>query len=335
MTENPTETRSAPAPSGAAPLVRIDGLEKTFTIGFLRKKVEAVRGVSFEVRPGEIFGVLGPNGAGKTTTIKMLLGLIFPTKGTLSLFGEARPSPEVMKRLGYLPENPYVYQYLKPHEFLDLCGRLCGIPASERKKKSDAILERVGLAHAVDRPIGRFSKGMTQRIGLAQALLHDPELLILDEPMSGLDPVGRKQVRDLIVEERKRGKTILFTSHILSDVELLCDRVAIFHRGKVTAYGALSELLKPEVRRTEVELEGTSDALVRELEGLGAGIAREEGRRTARVRVTMPGEEGAKRVLALALAQDARIVEVHESRETLEDLFLRDSGLAAQKEDTH
>ena len=334
MTENPTETRSAPAPSGAAPLVRIDGLEKTFTIGFLRKKVEAVRGVSFEVRPGEIFGVLGPNGAGKTTTIKMLLGLIFPTKGTLSLFGEARPSPAVMKRLGYLPENPYVYQYLKPHEFLDLCGRLCGIPASERKKKSDAILERVGLAHAVDRPIGRFSKGMTQRIGLAQALLHDPELLILDEPMSGLDPIGRKQVRDLIVEERKRGKTILFTSHILSDVELLCDRVAIFHRGKVTAYGALSELLKPEVRRTEVELEGTSDALVRELEGLGAGIAREEGRRTARVRVTMPGEEGAKRVLALALAQDARIVEVHESRETLEDLFLRDSGLAAHKEDS-
>jgi ABC-2 type transport system ATP-binding protein len=264
----------------------------------------------------------------------MLLGLIFPTKGTLSLFGEARPSPEVMKRLGYLPENPYVYQYLKPHEFLDLCGRLCGIPASERKKKSDAILERVGLAHAVDRPIGRFSKGMTQRIGLAQALLHDPELLILDEPMSGLDPIGRKQVRDLIVEERKRGKTILFTSHILSDVELLCDRVAIFHRGKVTAYGALSELLKPEVRRTEVELEGTSDALVRELEGLGARIAREEGRRTARVRVTMPGEEGAKRVLALALAQDARIVEVHESRETLEDLFLRDSGLAAHKEDS-
>ena len=156
------ETGTAPAP-----LVRVDGLEKTFSIGFFRKKVEAVRGVSFEVRPGEIFGVLGPNGAGKTTTIKMLLGLIFPTKGTLSLFGRARPEPEVMKRLGYLPENPYVYQYLKPHEFLDLCGRLCGIPANERKKKSDAILERVGLSHAVDRPIGRFSKGMTQRIGLA------------------------------------------------------------------------------------------------------------------------------------------------------------------------
>jgi len=320
----------------AAPIVTVKDLEKTFRIGFMRKKVDAVRGVSFEVRPGEIFGVLGPNGAGKTTTIKMLLGLIFPTKGTLSLFGQSKPEPEVMKRLGYLPENPYVYQYLKPLEFLDLCGRLCGMSATDRKKKSDAILERVGLTHAVDRPIGRFSKGMTQRIGLAQALLHDPELLILDEPMSGLDPIGRKQVRDLIVEERKAGKTVLFTSHILSDVELLCDRVAIFHRGKVTAYGALSELLKPEVRRTEVELEDASEALEAALTELGATVVHEEGRGSARrVRVTMPGEEGARRVLELALAKGARIVEVHEKRETLEDLFLRDSGLSTQKESAH
>jgi len=320
----------------AAPIITVKDLEKTFRIGFMRKKVDAVRGVTFEVRPGEIFGVLGPNGAGKTTTIKMLLGLIFPTKGTLSLFGHARPEPEVMKRLGYLPENPYVYQYLKPLEFLDLCGRLCGMSATDRKKKSDAILERVGLTHAIDRPIGRFSKGMTQRIGLAQALLHDPELLILDEPMSGLDPIGRKQVRDLIVEERKAGKTVLFTSHILSDVELLCDRVAIFHRGKVTAFGALSELLKPEVRRTEVELEDASEELEAALAELGATVVHEEGRgSTRRVRVTMPGEEGARRVLELALAKGARIVEVHEKRETLEDLFLRDSGLSTQKESAH
>ncbi len=317
----------------AAPILTVRELEKTFRIGFLRKRVDAVRGVSFEVRPGEIFGVLGPNGAGKTTTIKMLLGLIFPTKGSISIFGEARPTPQVMGRLGYLPENPYVYQYLKPHEFLDLCARLCGIPAGERKKKADAILERVGLTHAIDRPIGRFSKGMTQRIGLAQALLHDPEVLVLDEPMSGLDPIGRKQVRDLIVEERKRGKTILFTSHILSDVELLCDRVAIFHRGKVTAYGALSELLRPEVRRTEVELEGATPALEESLRALGATLTREEGRGSAaRLRVTMPGDEGARRVLELALGEEARIVEVHEQRETLEDLFLRDSGLATHVE---
>jgi ABC-2 type transport system ATP-binding protein len=335
MTETPTETRTAtaPAPTGAAPLVRIDGLEKTFTIGFLRKKVEAVRGVSFEVRPGEIFGVLGPNGAGKTTTIKMLLGLIFPTKGTLSLFGEARPSPEVMKRLGYLPENPYVYQYLKPHEFLDLCGRLCGIPASERKKKSDAILERVGLAHAVDRPIGRFSKGMTQRIGLAQALLHDPELLILDEPMSGLDPIGRKEIRDLILAERARGKTIVFTSHILSDVEMLCNRVAIMHRGLVTAYGALSELLKPEVRRTELELAGGEEGLEAALAAL-AGTTVERAGGEGHLRVRVEGEGGGSKVLELALARGARVVQLHEQRETLEDLFLRDAlkGKSAPQE---
>jgi ABC-2 type transport system ATP-binding protein len=318
------------------PILRVQDLEKTFHVGFLRKRVDAVRGVSFEVRPGEIFGVLGPNGAGKTTTIKMLLGLIFPTKGSLTIFGESRPGPETMRRLGYLPENPYVYQYLKPHEFLDLCGRLCGIPAAERRKKAEAILERVGLAHAVDRPIGRFSKGMTQRIGLAQALLHEPEVLVLDEPMSGLDPIGRKQVRDLILEERRRGRTILFTSHILSDVELLCDRVAIFHRGEVTAYGTLAELLKPEVRRTVIELEGATEAisaeLIEQLRALGATVAHEEGRRSAaHVRVVVPGDEGARRVLEIALRHDARIVDVHEQRETLEELFLRDTGLAKER----
>ena len=311
-------------------VLAVRNIEKTFRIGFMRKRVEAVRGVSFEVKKGEIFGVLGPNGAGKTTTMKMLLGLIFPTKGELSIFGSSKPSPDVMRRIGYLPENPYVYQYLKPHEFLDLCARLCGIPASERKKKADEILERVGLTHAIDRPIGRFSKGMTQRIGLAQALLHDPEVLILDEPMSGLDPIGRKQVRDLIVDEGKRGKTILFTSHILSDVEMLCDRVTIIHRGKVTAYGALKELLRPDVRLTEVELSDVSEACAVELEGLGATVApaSAQGRR----HVTMPGEEGARRVLEVALRHNARVVEVHEKRETLEDLFLRDTALATQRE---
>lgn len=311
-------------------VLAVRNIEKTFRIGFMRKRVEAVRGVSFEVKKGEIFGVLGPNGAGKTTTMKMLLGLIFPTKGELSIFGSSKPSPEVMRRIGYLPENPYVYQYLKPHEFLDLCARLCGIPASERKKKADEILERVGLTHAVDRPIGRFSKGMTQRIGLAQSLLHDPEVLILDEPMSGLDPIGRKQVRDLIVEEGKRGKTILFTSHILSDVEMLCDRVTIIHRGQVTAYGALKDLLKPEVRLTDIELADVSEACLSALEAIGAQVAApsSQGRR----HITMPGEEGARRVLEVALKHEARVVEVHEKRETLEDLFLRDTELATHRE---
>jgi ABC-2 type transport system ATP-binding protein len=303
-------------------MVAVRNLTKTFRIGFFRKKVEAVRGIDFEVRRGEIFGLLGPNGAGKTTTIKTILRLIFPTTGTISLFGSLAPGPDAMRRLGYLPESPYVYQYLRAHEFLDLCGRLCGMSAASRAARSHELIARVGLSHAVDRPIGRFSKGMLQRIGLAQALLHDPELLILDEPMSGLDPIGRKEVRDLIVEERKRGKTILFTSHILSDVERLCDRVAIVHRGKITAYGALHELLRPEVQRTEIELADVGDALRARIESLGATVVELEPRA---VRVIALGEQSSRAVLEEALAADARVVAVHEQRETLEDLFVRDA----------
>ena len=325
-TENAPAT--VPAASSSAPVVSVKGLHKSFVLGFFRKRVEAVRGVDFEVHKGEIFGILGPNGAGKTTTIKMLLGLIFPTAGKLELFGKESPGPSEMARLGYLPENPYVYQYLKAHEFLDLCGRLCGMDAATRKKRAEELIDRVGLRHAIDRPIGRFSKGMTQRIGLAQALLHDPELIILDEPMSGLDPIGRKEVRDLILEERRRGKTILFTSHILSDVEMLCDRVVILHQGKVTAYGALTTLLRPEVRRTELDLERASDGLKSALDAL-PGCATERAPGLERLRVTIEGDGGSQTVLRLALEHEARVVQLHEQRETLEDLFLRDALNAA------
>ena len=171
-------------------VLAVEALRKTFRLGFFRKRVEAVRAVSFEVKQGETFGLLGPNGAGKTTSIKAILRLIHPDSGTIRLFGESL-SLAARARIGYLPENPYVYQYLRAHEFLDLCGRLMGMTAARRKQRAREMIELVGLGHAVDRPIGRFSKGMMQRMGLAQALLHDPELLILDEPMSGLDPIGR------------------------------------------------------------------------------------------------------------------------------------------------
>ena len=302
------------------PVIQIEGLTKTFRVGFFRKKVEAVRGIDFEVRKGEIFGLLGPNGAGKTTTIKTLLRLIFPTSGHVRLFGSLSPGPDAMRRLGYLPESPYVYQYLRAEEFLDLCGRLYGMGPKERAARSARLIEKVGLGGATDRPIGRFSKGMLQRIGLAQALLHDPELLILDEPMSGLDPIGRKEVRDLIVEEQQRGKTILFTSHILTDVERLCDRVALVNRGKVTAYGTLRELLRPEGQRTEVELEGVDDALREKLASLGATLRGDKP-----LVATVDGTAGAGAVLAEAMAHGARVVGVHEQRETLEELFLRDA----------
>jgi ABC-2 type transport system ATP-binding protein len=304
-----------------APVLSVGGLEKTFRIGFFRKKVEAVRGIDFEVRPGEIFGLLGPNGAGKTTTIKMILRLIFPQKGRIELFGREAPGPSVMTRVGYLPENPYVYQYLRAHEFLDLCGRLTGLDRATRKRRSDELIARVGLAHAVDRPIGKFSKGMMQRIGLAQAILHDPDLLILDEPMSGLDPIGRKEVRDLVLEQRHLGKTILFTSHILSDVELLCDRVGIMQRGKMSHYGRLDELLAADTRRAEVELSDVSDALAAELRGMSLSASEGKGHWV----IEVEGVGGVEPVLKAALEGGAHVLSVSPVRETLEDLFVRDA----------
>jgi ABC-2 type transport system ATP-binding protein len=303
-------------------VLEVKDLYKTFRIGFLRKKVEAVRGVSFDVREGEVFGLLGPNGAGKTTTIKAVLRLIFPDHGEVRIFGEPATNRETMRRVGYMPENPYVYQYLRPLEFLDLCGRLMGMSAADRSRRSMELLERLSLTHALDRPIGRFSKGMTQRVGIAQALLHDPALVVLDEPMSGLDPVGRKQMRDLLLEQKKAGKTLIFTSHILSDVETLCDRVVIVNRGRVTASGRLDALLRPEVRRVELELANVSDGLLSGLRELPLrGFSADNGR----VRFSLEGNELVGSVLQKSLAGGAQVISVIPHRETLEDLFVRDA----------
>ena len=307
-------------------VLEVKGLQKTFRIGFLRKRVEAVRGVDFAVRKGEIFGLLGPNGAGKTTTIKSILRLIFPSAGTIRIFGLPPERRESMHRVGYMPENPYVYQYLKPLEFLDLCGRLMGMKAKERAERAEAMLEQVGLAHAKDRPIGKFSKGMMQRVGLAQALLHDPELLVLDEPMSGLDPLGRKEIRDILLEQRRRGKTLVFTSHILSDVEMLCDRVVILQRGKVTARGKLSELLASDVAHAEVELAGVEAAVREALEGVaGAELHDAE----ARLLVTVE-EAQLNAVLRAALDGGARVVAVRPQRRSLEALFVEEAAKGAK-----
>lgn len=222
-------------------VVSVRDFHKTFHVGFFRRKVEAVRGISFEVHRGETFGLLGPNGAGKTSTLKNLLRLSFPTSGELRIFGVPPSRRESMKRVGYMPENPYIYQYLSAPEFLDFCARVVGMDRATRKKRVAEMIELVGLGHAGDRPVQRFSKGMLQRAGLAQALIHDPELLVLDEPMSGLDPIGRREIREILEAERARGKTIIFTSHILSDVERLCDRVVVLKHGKVHAEGSIGE----------------------------------------------------------------------------------------------
>jgi ABC-2 type transport system ATP-binding protein len=279
-----------------------------------------VRGVSFEVAQGETFGILGPNGAGKTTTIKSILRLIRPDRGSIAVFG-ASLSLESMRRIGYMPENPYVYQYLRAPEFLDLCGRLMGMPRALRDRRVTEMIELVGLAYAADRPIGRFSKGMTQRMGLAQALLHDPELLILDEPMSGLDPIGRKQVREIILAQRRAGKTLIFTSHVLSDVEMLCDRIAIINKGRVVARGTLDELLRREVRRVRVQLDEVPHAFKESL--LARGLStREQGHE---LQLLLEGDLSVNPLLKEALDAGAKVVEVEQERETLEELFVRNA----------
>ncbi len=300
-------------------VLEVEGLRKVFHIGFFRKRVEAVNGTSFRVNRGEIFGLLGPNGAGKTTTIKAILRLIFPTEGEIRLFGRSADDREAARRVGYMPENPYIYQYLKPLEFLDLCGRLVGLSKSERQARSEEMIDKVGLRHAVDRPIGKFSKGMMQRIGLAQALLHDPELLVLDEPMSGLDPIGRKEVRDLLVEQRERGKTLLFTSHILSDVELLCDRIVIMQQGKITSEGQVHDLLETAGRHVEIRLSGASQALKDSLRSRGTVVDGGGGHVTLRVE----GQKSVDEVIRISNAAGARLDAMIPERQTLENLFLQ------------
>jgi ABC-2 type transport system ATP-binding protein len=296
-------------------------LSKTFRKPFTGKRVEAVRGVSFEVTRGEIFGFLGPNGAGKTTSIKMMTGLISPTGGEISILGRPVPAPDVMGRVGFLPESPYVYPYLTPREFVALCGRLSGLSGSSLADKVVKVVNRVGIGHAIDRPARALSKGMLQRAALAAALVHDPELLILDEPMSGLDPVGRKEVRDLIVEERQRGHTVFFSSHILSDVEMLCDRVCILRQGQVVVAGSLRELLVQNKRQSEITIAGAGEALRSLLAPIATGM-REVG---GTLVLEVEGDDAIRAVVERVLSGGARLESVTPKRETLEDLFVREA----------
>ena len=225
------------------PVVRAVGLTKVFRDFWGRPKARAVNDIDFEIRPGEVVGLLGPNGSGKSTTVKMLLGLLYPTGGKLSVFGRSPRAVETKREIGYLPEESYLYKYLTAEETLDFFGSLFNLSAADRKKRIDQLLEMVGMAHARRRRVGEFSKGMARRIGLAQAMINDPSFLILDEPTSGLDPLGCREVKDLILALKKRGKTVLVTSHLLSDVEDICDRVIILYGGKIRAAGELSDLL--------------------------------------------------------------------------------------------
>lgn len=232
-------------------VIEAKGLIKDHFSNFLRKRFRALNGIDFSVARGEAFGLLGPNGAGKTTTQKLLLGLLRPTQGTVTVLGHPAGDPRALEKIGYLPENPYFYSYLTANEFLDLFGRLFNLNAKERKQRSQQLLELVSLKDAGDRHIRKFSKGMLQRLGIAQALINDPELVFLDEPNSGLDPIGRRDMRQIIAGLKAQGKTIFLNSHLLPDVHELCDRILILHRGRCVAQGAVHEIAGGGYRELE------------------------------------------------------------------------------------
>jgi ABC-2 type transport system ATP-binding protein len=305
------------------PAVEIEGLTKDYEVGFLKKKkVRALDGLSLTVEAGQIFGFLGGNGAGKTTTLKLLMRLIYPTHGRARILGRDIGDVAMHARIGYLPENPYFYDYLSARELLDFCGQLFGINAAERQRRTKDLLTRVGLEEkSWDKQLRKFSKGMLQRTGLAQALINDPEIIFLDEPMSGLDPMGRREVRDLIAGLREQGKTVFMNSHILSDIEVLCDRVAILHQGKLSATGRLDDLRRQAGdERYEITATGADASAI--TSALGAGSTAQVSATAAGVRVELNNEAEVDAALHAIRAANGRLVSVQPVRQSLEDLFV-------------
>ena len=301
-------------------IVEISNLTKDYEVGFWRKrKVRALDDLSLSVEAGQIFGFLGANGAGKTTTLKLLMRLIFPTSGTARILDRDIHDVRMHERIGYLPENPYFYDYLTAREFLDYCARIFGYPAADRKRRAADLLARVNLDEKRwDTQLRRFSKGMLQRVGLAQSLINDPEIVFLDEPMSGLDPVGRREVRDLIASLRADGKTVFMCSHILSDIEVLCDRVAILKRGKLAQVGHLDELRQRTQgpNRMEVLATGADSAALQDLTHAGIS-ATPRG-----LRIEIETEDEIECVLAALRRAGGKVVSIQPVKQSLEELFL-------------
>ena len=296
-------------------------IHKSYRSHLSIRKYWILRGLSLSIGEGEIFGYIGTNGAGKTTTIKLALGLIFPDQGSVRLFGEDASKVELRRRVGFLPENPYLYDYLTGEEFLDFHARLFGLDRATRRKRVKDLLERVGLGNRGDRQLRHYSKGMLQRIGLAQALINDPELVVLDEPMSGLDPIGRREVRDIILDLKARGRTVFFSTHILSDTEMICDRVGLLVKGALKAVGTIDELVSRDVPYWEVALQGVVNGNL----PCGRIVSRREDR--VLVRVDTQGE--LHRLLSVLNGHGARLVSVTPARQSLEDLFIREARGAA------
>jgi ABC-2 type transport system ATP-binding protein len=294
--------------------------QKKFSVSLKRKKTVALNHLNLEVNSGEIFGFLGPNGAGKTTTIKLILGLLFPSAGKTWLMEQRATRVDIKKNIGFLPENPYFYDYLKGEEILHFMGQLYGINKIDRTKKVDELLKKVGLADAREMPLRKYSKGMLRRIGLAQALINDPQLVILDEPLTGLDPIGRKEIRDLILAMREEGKTVFFSTHILSDAEMICDRVGMLMKGTLTKIGKLSELLNPRIKSIEVEIAGLSPAGKQVLQKLAL---RSKDLGTEMV-AYLPEEKLVNAVIELVTKEQAKLISLIPQKESLEEVFMQE-----------
>ena len=297
--------------------IEILGLTKAYSVGSWRKRPKlALRPLDLQVEEGEIFGFLGPNGAGKTTTLKILMGLVFPTGGSARILGMDLNDPRVKTQIGFLPEQPYFYDYLTARELLEYFGGLSGVPAKERSPRARAMLARVGLADASEVQLRKFSKGMLQRVGIAQAILHEPQVVFFDEPMSGLDPMGRREVRDLMDQLRQEGKTIFFSTHILSDAEALCDRVAIIHQGELRGVGTVADLTSSTQSNVEITWQGTAvPPAVRAL-GVEAHLAGNEVRAVVR-------EASQDAVIEALRRERLKLISVVPVRTSLEDYFIQ------------
>jgi len=297
--------------------IEILGLEKTYAIGFWRKRPKhALRPLDLKVEEGEIFGFLGPNGAGKTTTLKLLMRLIFPSAGSARILGMEIDDPRMKAQIGFLPEQPYFYDYLTARELLDYYGQLSGVEAKQRSSRVDEVLQRVGLPDVGGVQLRKFSKGMLQRVGIAQAILHDPRVVFFDEPMSGLDPMGRREVRDLMAQLKVEGKTVFFSTHILSDAEALCDRVAIIHQGELRGVGAVADLTSSVHGKVEVVWQGTT--VPASLRALGAEC--HVTRDTVRAMLSEANQDAAIDALR---RERLRLVSVTPVRTSLEDYYLQ------------
>ncbi|MEQ8317787.1 MAG: ABC transporter ATP-binding protein [Phycisphaerales bacterium] len=296
----PQAASTPEANSAARPVVAVQGLTKTFRDFWMRPRARAVADVTFDIRPHEIFGLLGPNGSGKSTTIKILLGLLKPTKGRVAVFGKSPTDVQIKKRIGYLPEESYLYPFLNARETLDYYGRLFGLDHGTRQKRIDELLDMVGLKAAQYRQVREYSKGMQRRIGLAQALINDPDLLILDEPTTGLDPIGTRQVKDLIVELGRRGKTVLLSSHLLADVEDVVDRMVVLYGGRIRKEGTREQLLL-STERTTIEADTLDEQTLAEIDEV---IRRRTGGTKAVQRVSHPRQKLEE--LFLKIVEDAQ-----------------------------